>query len=412
MIDIQFGKLFTVELLHAYFANGQCNDFNIVPAGRTLPAMQGYRIVTKQYANVLYGAIQLSGSTGSYPLSPPASPMGARPFITPTPDMQLTFYLQLQHSLFFNYTNLPSSYPPGTVYYFTNRNDNRANGKNFLSAFLAYNNTVAYGPGELATDSSGTVFECIATAAAGVAPSAANSAYWSPVDKNQYASETDALRWMPSLSTWSFTGGLQNSVSVKVWGYNAGTADYTASLVSLNLSFTKPLPSFTLDLSGLSPGKYHLTVKGNNQAVPDDRWIYLDDELQGQDVFAVIDLYNDSGLAGPYQLLNAGGMLLSPVYSCAFLNRSTIWKYVIASGTTGTITDTAGVYKFTTPASATLYSLSPIPLTETALSLDLAIGTIPPYSHIACPSPQRLVSYQPNPPSGDVYSCSEVYLNY
>jgi hypothetical protein len=411
MIDIQFGKLFTIELLHAYFTSGQCNDFSITPAARTLTVMHGYRIVTKQFANALYAGIQVTGSAGSIPLSPAASPPGPRPFIVPAPEMQLTFYLQLQHSLFFNYTNLPSSYPPGKVYYFTNRNNNTTNGKHFLSAFLAYVNTSIYSPGELATDPSGMVFECIKTAA-GISPSTANSAYWAQIDKNQYASEADALRWMPSLSTYTFASGLQSSVSVQVWGYNVATGDYTASIVSNNFSFTTPLPFFTLDLSALPPGKYHLTVKGNNQVVPDDLWIYLDDELQGQEVFAIIDLYNDSSLAGPYQLLSATDSLLSPLYSCDFLSRSTIWKYIIASGSAGTIVDAAGLYQFTTPAAATLYSLSPIPLREASLDLSLTIGANSPYAPIACPSPQRLVNYQPNPPSGDIYSCSEIYLNY
>ncbi len=397
MIDIQFGTLFSFELLHRYFSNRLCNDFSIVPSQKTVVAMSGYRVVAKQYGNVLYAGIQTTKKLV-------AGIVKLQPFINPAPDAQYTFFLQLNHDLFFNYTNLPSTYTRGKIYYFTNRNANAANGKNFLSQPVTYNNSQNYIPGDMAADSSGMVYECILSVT-GKTPSAANSQYWMAIDKNQYFSEADVLQWMPSISSFPFTGP-QSSVSVMVLGYDPAAGTYTRAVYSLNISFQTPALSFTLDLSVLSPGKYKLTVNAISQ------WIYLNDELNSSKAFAVVDLFNDSSLATGYQLLDGSGYLLSPLYTMYFLNRYSIWKYVIASGNTGLITDTASVFSFTTPAASTIYSKTPLPLSEQALALTITIGTATPVGPIACPSFERLVTYQPNPPAGDVFNCSEIYLNY
>jgi hypothetical protein len=415
MIDIQYGKLFTLEILHRWFNSRLCNDFSIVPSQATIPVLNGYRIVTKQYANDLYAGIQL----GSPAMT--GSPPGPHPFIPPAADMQLTFFGQLRNNLFFNYTNLPSKYPPGKIYYFTNRNNNTASSKipsdktavnrNFLSCLLAYDNTATYSPGSLVTAGDGTVFLNISTST-GVAPAA--GAHWMAVDTTdhgQYVSEADALTWLPSLSTWSFPAP-QSSVVITVHGYNAATSDYTGLILSTTVSLPSPLPFFTLDLTSLPAGKYHLSIKGNAQPTADDLWIYINDELKSTNTFCVIDLFNDDGIPNAYQLLDVSGSLLSPLYSIYFPNRYSIWKYVLASGANGVITDKNGVFGFPSSAASTIFSLSPIPLSEAPQNFSLTIGAASPVTHLSCPSPERLVTYQPNPPAGDIYACSEIYLNH
>jgi hypothetical protein len=393
MTDINYGILFTLELLHKYFTSQLCNDFSIIPSLQTQRILNGNRIIVKQYDNTLYAGIQMAPGS-----NPP-------PFIIPPAAMQLTFFLQLRNNLFLNYTNMPNALPSNRIYYFTNRNSNAANSKNFLSLPLQYTNATQYSPGDLATDPSGTVYQSILTGQ-GNAPSAATSNYWMPVDKNQYFSPADALTWMPSISTYTFSSP-QSSMTVDVYGYNIATKDYTSHIISSNTSFQSLLPSYTLDLSTLSPGKYNLSINGGPLQP-----IYINDELNGNLPFAVIDICNDSSITAPYALLSSTNKLNSPLYSIYFLNRYSIWKYILTTPETGTITDNANVYKFTPTPANIIYSLQPIPLTEQFLPLSLTIGTHLPYNPIACPSPERLVNYQPNPPSGDVYNCSEIYLNY
>ena len=120
----------------------------------------------------------------------------------------------------------------------------------------------------------------------------------------------------------------------------------------------------------------------------------------------MIDIFNEASLPTAYRLLS-GVNLLSPQFSIYFLNRLTIWKYVLASGASGSITDNASVFQFLNPAS-TIFSALPIPLNEKALNLELSIGT-QNYSPIACASPERLVNHVQG---GDTYYCSEIFLNY
>ncbi|MDQ2751607.1 MAG: hypothetical protein M3R72_01125, partial [Bacteroidota bacterium] len=130
MTSINYNLLFSVELLHQFFANGKCNDFTIVPSTQTRADLQGYKIVAKPNGNILYAGI--------------ATDAGGNAFIVPADGAKFTFYLQLNNPLFYNYTNLPSSFPQNSVYYFTNRIDNKSNNRSFLSLPAPYSNLTTY----------------------------------------------------------------------------------------------------------------------------------------------------------------------------------------------------------------------------------------------------------------------------
>jgi hypothetical protein len=394
MTDTKFGILFIIELLHKFFTDQLCRDFVITPSALTTQALNGHKIIVKQYDNQLYAGI-IMDSTG-------------KPFTIPDEGMQMTFFLQLKAPLFFNYTNLPFTYTSGKIYHFTNRNNNSSNGKNFLSLSTPYNNTTTYKPGDLATNASGTIFEAIRTST-GITPPADGvlSNAWIQVDpatsRNRYMSEADAVQWLPSRSTYHFTAD-QSSANIQVWGYDLTARDYTRSLLTQTINFTHPSRSFTLDLTGLSPGRYKMNINGTEGG------IYINDELIGTDAFAVIEIFQESSLPAANQLLDGSNNLKSPLYSLYFLNRSTIWKYVYAKGIITGLTDNASIYQFAigSPPSGVVFSVKPIPLNEKALSLKLSIGT-QNYSPIECASPQRLSSTIQN---GDAYCCSEIFLNY
>ncbi len=175
MTETKFGKLFTLQLLHKYFADGACNDFIITASQQTQRVLNGNKIIAKQYGSKLFAGVQVDLSNG-------------KPMPVPPVGMQLTFFMQLNNVFFFNYTNLSSPWPSGKLYYFTNRNDNVQNSTNFLSQFIAYDNAKTYKPGDLATDGAGTVFQAIRTSN-GVSPAAGN--FWLAIDGNQYLSEAD-----------------------------------------------------------------------------------------------------------------------------------------------------------------------------------------------------------------------------
>jgi hypothetical protein len=390
MIDINFGNLFTVELLHSYYKDQLCPDFNISVSNQTANFLGGHRIITRQHFNQLITGVNCINN-----ITPP------KPFTPIDAGAQFTFFMQLNNPVFFNYTNLTST-APGKIYYFTNRNNNVSNGKSFLSGKIGtYNAANTYAPGDLAVNGSGTVYRAIGSSKPGNTFDLSHTDHWMAIDNNQYLTDKDALQWLPSVSVYQL-GALQSSVSISVLGYDMGAATYTQSVFSKTIAFANPVSSFTLDLSSLQPGKYSLTINGIQQ------WIYINDELANGKIFAVIDIFNDAAPAS-CNLLDGSGALLNPAphYSICFLNRATIWKYILASNQPGDINDTANLYHFANPASV-ITSLTPIPLSNKALNLKLTLNSHD-YSPIACADPQRLVTITKGT---DTYPCSEIFLNF
>ena len=384
MTSVKYNLLFTIELLHKFFTNALCTDFIIQPSVQTAALLKGYKIVAKQYDNMLYAGI--AGDEIGNPVSVPAESVQFAFFLVPNP-------------VFYNYTNLPSASTPNSIYYFTNRNNTLSNGKSFLSKAAPFDNTRTYKPGDIAANAGGTVFRAIRTSN-NVTPVAGND--WMEVDANRYLSDKDILPLLSSRSVYTFATP-QASATIEVRGfYPATPEDYSSLILSKTIPFINNLTSFTLDLQFLPPGKYK--VKVNSDA---ERIVYINDELQTAQAFAVIDLYNESSLPDGYRMLD-GSTLRSPLYSLYFLNRATIWKYALMSAS-GTITDNAGIYHFSAPAPHSVSSLSPIPLSEKALSLKLAVGA-QEYEPIACASPLRL-GKKVNIAT-DVYDSSEIFLNY
>nr|DAF70618.1 MAG TPA: hypothetical protein [Caudoviricetes sp.]DAK73173.1 MAG TPA: hypothetical protein [Bacteriophage sp.] len=390
MIDINFGNLFTVELLHSYYKDQLCPDFNISASNQTVKTLGGHQIIARQYYNQL-----IAGANCDTKVNP------LKPFIAIEEGTQFTFFMQLNNPVFFNYTNL-SSTAPGKIYYFTNRNNNISNGKTFLtSKITAYNAANTYAPGDLALNGGGTSYRAISSSKPGNSFDLSNTDHWVAIDNNQYLSDNDVLQWMPSISVYQL-GPPQASVSISVLAYDSITTAYTQSVLSKTIAFANPASSFTLDLSFLQPGKYSLTINGVQQ------WIYINDELTDGKTFAVIDIFNDAAPVSS-TLLDGSGALLNPAphYSIYFLSRATIWKYILASNQPGNINDTANLYHFANPASV-ITSLTPIPLSNKALNLKLTLNNHD-YSPIACADPQRLVTITKGT---DTYPCSEIFLNF
>lgn len=394
MTVTKYNLIFTLELLHKYFKDQECSDFIISPSDKTREILNGHKIIAKQYKHQLYAGVELD-NTG-------------KPLPTPEEGMQLTFFLQLNNPLFFNYTNLPFASPGNRIYYFSNRNNNSSNGKEFLSvAYPPYDVTREYKPGQLTTNVSGTVFQATRTST-GVNPPANDvlSDFWKQVDvtsnQNHYMSESDSVQWLQSLSVYNFDT-LQPSATIKVFGYNTAAADYTDLVLSSFIHFANPAFGFALNLAELSPGKYMLNVNGKEQL------IYINDELSRKKVFAVVDIFNDSTLPAGYKIMNGDSLINpSPVFTIYFLNRSTIWRYVLPNGINGVITDNAGIYKFPASASSNVFSIDPIPLTDKPLDIKLKVGT-DPLSTVACATPDRLANHTNG---ADIYYCSEIFLNY
>ena len=394
MIDIKYGQLFSVELLHKYTGNQLCNDFTIVPSLRTQHILNNHRIVVKQYDNVLYAGVDLDPEP--LKLTPPLY----KPFIVPEEGLQLTFFLLLNNPLFFNYTSIQAANNNGNVYYFSNRNNNISNGKKFLTGGLPGFVSGTYSYEDIVVDT-GITFQSVSENNS----ANLNSTNWRQLGSDRFMSGADLLSWVPPVSQFALNPATP-VIDVEVTGYD-GSGNYTQPVFTTTINNPGNLPSFRLDLSSLEIGKYLLSINGTTPPKP----IYLNNELSNIRIFGVIDLFVESTMPDAYKILNANNELQSPLYSIYFLNRATIWKYILTStNSSAIITDSANLYHFaqpTTPTSpTTILSQFPIPLSETPLTLKLDGQDIP---RPPCAGAERLNKVNPGP--GTVYY-SEIFLNY
>ncbi len=92
---VQWTRLLELSLRHAFFADGDCPDFEFVPLGRTADTLVDLRTVTKQHGSKLrvYFAETAAGA----------------PYAKLDGEMHFYFGLELLRPQFFNYTFLLSS---------------------------------------------------------------------------------------------------------------------------------------------------------------------------------------------------------------------------------------------------------------------------------------------------------------
>ncbi len=354
MIDIKGNILFNIQLLHKYYSNGLCPDFTIVPSPSTAALLANCQLLWKQYGSQGLVAARFNGKTGTM-IIPPAS----QPF---------TFFLQCNNTLFWNFTDLPLPGLDQQLLYFTNRNNNISGSQKLLSVAVPGGNVSA----------------------------------------------ADLLTFLPPVSQYPSTplSAAVSAITYQVNGFNPVADDYSTIVVApVTLNFTAPVTQFPLDLSALPAGKYVLLVSGQ-PAVN----IYLNGDLRGTaDYRGVIEIYTDMNVPAGYPVFGAGNTLLSPQYSLSFLNRATIWQYVLVSQKTTTLTDVAGVYTFTCnvpatpPVIVTLTSNTPIPLSQNAQNFSLSQAGAFTLKHIPCADAQQL---QQITIGMTQYYCSTIYVNY
>jgi len=395
MINIDYDIFFTVEVLHKYFKSEACNDFQIIPTNATQNILNGYHIITKQFENKLYAYIQSDDSE--------------KPFLPPEDGTQLSFILQLKSPFFFNYTVLGND----GIFYFSNRVNNVSNARNFLSEPIdAHVNATHYQNGDIVLNNTDHfIYQSLVTDNTN---SLNDIAAWRKVDNNRFVSANDLLIWVPSV--YNFPVNITTTpVTVSAFGYD-GAGGYS-KLIFSNLTAVKDAV-VPIDFSSFPPGKYILKI--DSEVHP----IYVNDELKNDTVFGVIDLFVESTLAPDYLLLKKdadpaeNNKLLAPNYFIDFLNRTTIWKYVLNPNSKGRISATG--FSFPTGDENPIFSLTPIPLSEIPITANLQFSTVInghptpaiTISSVACASPERIINYQPNPPAGETFHCSEILLNY
>jgi len=414
MIDINFSILCTIEISHEYYGNKPWSDFTIIPSQQTFQILGNCKMIYRQQAEKLIIGIQSEVVDSS--VSPPV----VGPFIIPPVDQPLTFFIKCNNPYFSNFTNIPLAGLNGKLFYFTNRNSNAVhNGSNSMyylsNTIKPYSNPDNYSEGDMVV-SAGTVYSAVQVISQTSPVDPPNSDYWRIINSsNIYVSQNDLLQLIPAIYNYPL-GSTQTSATYQVNGYNdvATPHDYSAVIIPRTAIAFPASNSFKLDLSSLPAGKYDLIINDHDHNI-----VYLNNELTGTGNYCgVIELYNDGTLPAGYSYLdNNGNLLSSPkIFSIYFLNRATIWKYILRASSQGTIT-MAG-FNFPTIAGNPIYSLSSIPLSEiqpivnlTGIEIDDQLQTVPFTNQSVARASANCLNRNVEDLS-DTHYYSEIYLNY
>ncbi len=382
--SIRYGVLFEAEIRHDYFlslgsrvhealddapraaARGGYSVpafLRVFPTAATEQALAGHRAVFKRTPGGFLVGIRLDSAAGP-----------ARPAVPPAADLRLRFALAVSDPRFFNYTALTEA--RDGFYAFGNGSANEAAGALFLSRPVpAFAASRAYRAGEIRAQAAGPVtdlfraerdtgpsaapvaadwrrippdtFDPAATYAAGAVvlsanrlfralvdgpgPNLADPADWQPLGTlaNQYVTAADSRALRPERFDLDLTAAALPRATLRLLR-TGPPAIGEMVWERLEIAAAGTLGSVAVDLRGVAPGAYRLTVLDAALAEVAGAGfeLYLDPEAVRGGWLGVIEIEAGAGGVAGMALLDGGGALRSPRYTLRFLNRATRWRYL------------------------------------------------------------------------------------
>jgi len=185
-MSISYQIVFTADILHDYYKDKLCPDFEIFPSHDTSTRLRAQGMLWRFTGNRLTVAIRTDDDGKPY------SPLSV--------STKLKFYLKLNNPYFDNFTNL--TYQPSTAqrYYFSNINQTQIGSTLHLNSKIpSYNNTTNYPVGSFASNPSDEIFEAIRNSENGDAHGLTEQAYWLNREEVQYVNSNDLVEITPHL---------------------------------------------------------------------------------------------------------------------------------------------------------------------------------------------------------------------
>lgn len=353
--------LFMVEMLHDYYSNLQCKDFDIIPSEQTLQLMRNRQMMFKMIGNKLIVLVKVK-----------EDPDADEPYIDLNPDDKFLFYLQLNNTRASIVSNFDTDkLTAGKRYYFTNLHENDLDdGLSLTSKIEAVAGAANYVPGDLTADGSDTVYECIKSTNETNNPP--NPTFWYDRGKQQYVSGKDMLVLRSRVEEFEVLDPAKQ-FTIAVSGFNrlTGLYDKHISIAANSFTSNEPTTFVQVKLTELPPGRY--TVDINAQQFD----VFIDDTAVHNNVFGIIEIFSHLPDGNDFAFLD-GGKVKDKInggtpewlkYKIRFANRMAYWKYNTPRHGVTAITDLAALYSFDpTPAAPGdkdfFTSNKPIPLLE------------------------------------------------
>jgi hypothetical protein len=424
--------LFSVDILCDYYKDIISLDFDIVPSAETALLLKSRRLIYKIIANRLLVLVKVD-DTGI-----PVIEIGA--------EAKFVFYLDLNKNIFINFSSIDLEAFRRKRFYFTNLNQNKANGFYHITRKTdIYNNAKPYKPGNFVDDGTGAIFECIQSSTG----NNTTTNFWISRGNNQTAAVSDMLESSPKILNYTASSSAQKFL-ITVFRLNKATGDYTDTAKTISKYFEEDTKDIQIDLTSLKNGKYKIVINS------DENTLYIDEDFVYAGYFGVIEIFShlpntnefsffekidnydsgksyargdlaDDGTGKIYECIEAGGgnALTDPNfwierkgipgnlkeinYTIHFANRAAYWIYHAKTNDVTTIEDSSLTYVFS-KTSLDFVSNIPIPLTEEPVTtFSLSSTKFGKINALANPGPDRLTTISKN---GEELLSAEINLIY
>lgn len=322
--------LFSLDILHEYYKSGFCNDFSIVPSPATAKILAGNQLL---YRTINHQLIILTKvNPGGSAIDPDKDKV-----ISKLPaEACLVFYLVLNNPQFFTITQSESRSFRTHKYYLNNLSGNAFDNTHYLSKpHAAFNMGTAYSTGDLVVQGN-DCFECLATHTNQLLT---NNAFWFRRGAFQYTTTTDSIRVIPAIYNYQVEPADAAMIfTIRAFALNKtnnSVFDVEMPLLHARFIADENTRDVQLNLSGLSAGRYRITV--NDKNLHNEPAVYIDDTMYARQVAGVVEIYNHLPAASSFALYTVDGKTKdTPInnrpdwlkYVIRFANRQAIWKYI------------------------------------------------------------------------------------
>lgn len=353
--------LFSVNLLHDYYADGKSRDFLVMPTQDCADILKNYRLIFRQIENriILLAPVKQNGKDFKLEFEILENTV-------------FRFYLLIDNPYFLNITSLSGPDIKTQKLYCCNQNINTVGVVSFLTKPLeAYKKTTTYNQGSLVTDNNGIVFECLQKNPAGAkSQPLTEGVFWKKTNtNNQYVTANDFVKFSGNL----LSDVLIDKASVILEKYNPASGKMDFEIINETIDLNQNQSKILRLFSSAAPGYYRLTVNGNSNEM------YVDSAMEARKSFAVVEILHQSALQESMRVLDKNGNIQGKQFVIQFKNRSAVWKYNFnVFDPKYKISDTSdSPYSFSSAGNNSLASDTPIPLTEQPLkTLSLKKDTI------------------------------------
>lgn len=388
--------LFTIDLLHDYYADGRARGLRLKPDDNTQKLFEGNKILFKQSGSQAIAAIKCDAD--------------GKPVAPADPSVVWRFYIESTDTAFLHYTKFHLQPGLNQRYHFHNLSGNSIGPTNFLHTVIEkYNNTNNYLPGDVAANNSGEVFEAIKSSNNDNRHALTQTDYWLSLGARQFVSKSCITEVSGAFYRFK-TSTPATIFSVNIFAFDKETSDLTQLVLHPeDISLTKPSTEVLIDMQSLSPGEYYIDVNGEG------RIIFYDPNLIYNGAFGVVELYNHLPSNDPFALFFTNGKPQGTSFTIKFDARRVIWSYRTRTTEVQSITDTALAdamlfQKLDPPSKKQFISTIPVALSDTPVrSLNLFSSRLSNISQVPNPTPSPPGTIEKD---GDIFFTAEKFLNY